>query len=182
MRHRKAGTNLGRFSAHKRVMLRNMAVSLFQHELIRTTVPKAKELRRVAEPLITLAKQDSLAHRRLAFARLRDRAVRLGARVETARTVPYGVDAGFFRPMLSDGPGREAMRRRLGVSPGQTLVVAVGRLVEKKGFAHLIDALGDAPNVHAAIVGDGDLEDDLRARASAARAWSGSTRLQTEDR
>jgi large subunit ribosomal protein L17 len=73
MRHRKAGTNLGRYSAHKRVMLRNMAVSLFQHELIRTTVPKAKELRRVAEPLITLAKEDSLAHRRLAFDRLRDR-------------------------------------------------------------------------------------------------------------
>jgi large subunit ribosomal protein L17 len=73
MRHRKAGTNLGRFSAHKRVMLRNMTVSLFQHELIRTTVPKAKELRRVAEPLITLAKEDSLAHRRMAFDRLRDR-------------------------------------------------------------------------------------------------------------
>jgi large subunit ribosomal protein L17 len=73
MRHRKAGTNLGRFSAHKRVMLRNMAVSLFQHELIRTTVPKARELRRVAEPLITLAKDDTVAHRRLAFDRLRDR-------------------------------------------------------------------------------------------------------------
>lgn len=73
MRHRKSGTNLGRLSAHKRIMLRNMAVSLFQHELIRTTVPKAKELRRVAEPLITLAKEDSLAHRRLAFDRLRDR-------------------------------------------------------------------------------------------------------------
>lgn len=73
MRHRKAGTNLGRFSAHKRVMLRNMAVSLIEHELIRTTLPKAKELRRVAEPLITLAKDDSLAHRRLAFDRLRDR-------------------------------------------------------------------------------------------------------------
>jgi len=73
MRHRKAGTNLGRFSAHKRVMLRNMAVSLIEHELIRTTLPKAKELRRVAEPLITLAKDDSVAHRRLAFDRLRDR-------------------------------------------------------------------------------------------------------------
>lgn len=73
MRHRKAGTNLGRFSAHKRIMLRNMAVSLIEHELIRTTLPKAKELRRVAEPLITLAKDDSVAHRRLAFNRLRDR-------------------------------------------------------------------------------------------------------------
>ena len=73
MRHRKAGTNLGRFSAHKRLMLRNMAVSLIEHELIRTTVPKAKELRRVAEPLITLAKEDNVARRRLAFNRLRDR-------------------------------------------------------------------------------------------------------------
>jgi large subunit ribosomal protein L17 len=73
MRHRKAGTGLGRYSAHKRVMLRNMTASLFKHELIRTTVPKAKELRRVAEPLITLAKTDSLANRRLAFNRLRDR-------------------------------------------------------------------------------------------------------------
>ena len=73
MRHRKAGTNLGRFSSHKRAMLRNMTSSLFKHELIRTTVPKAKELRRVAEPLITLAKADTLAHRRQAFDRLRDR-------------------------------------------------------------------------------------------------------------
>jgi large subunit ribosomal protein L17 len=73
MRHRKSGTSLGRYSSHKRVMLRNMAASLFKHELIRTTVPKAKELRRVVEPLITLAKTDSVANRRLAFDRLRDR-------------------------------------------------------------------------------------------------------------
>jgi len=75
MRHRKAGRKLNRTSSHRKAMLRNMAASLFTHEAIRTTLPKAKELRRVAEPLITLSKRDSLAHRRLAFDRLRDRAV-----------------------------------------------------------------------------------------------------------
>ncbi len=74
MRHRKSGRQLNRNSAHRKAMFRNMANSLFEHELIKTTLPKAKELRRVAEPLITLAKEDSVAKRRLAFARLRDQA------------------------------------------------------------------------------------------------------------
>jgi large subunit ribosomal protein L17 len=73
MRHRKSGLKLNRTSAHRDAMFRNMSASLFRHELIRTTLPKAKELRRVAEPLITLAKEDSIHHRRLAFARLRDK-------------------------------------------------------------------------------------------------------------
>ncbi|WP_022947621.1 50S ribosomal protein L17 [Methylohalobius crimeensis] len=73
MRHRKAGKHLNRTSSHRRSMFRNMAASLFRHELIKTTLPKAKELRRVAEPLITLAKEDSTARRRLAFSRLRDK-------------------------------------------------------------------------------------------------------------
>ncbi|MFA6038547.1 MAG: 50S ribosomal protein L17 [Legionellales bacterium] len=71
MRHRKAGRKLNRTSSHRKAMFRNMAASLIEHELIRTTVPKAKELRRVIEPLITLAKNDSVANRRLAFSRLR---------------------------------------------------------------------------------------------------------------
>jgi large subunit ribosomal protein L17 len=75
MRHRKAGRKLNRTSSHRKAMMRNMAASLFTHELIRTTLPKAKELREVAEPLITLSKEDSVARRRLAFARLRDREV-----------------------------------------------------------------------------------------------------------
>ena len=75
MRHMKSGRKLNRNSAHRKAMFRNMASSLFEHEVIKTTVPKAKELRRVAEPLITLAKEDSLAHRRLAFDRLRNREV-----------------------------------------------------------------------------------------------------------
>ena len=74
MRHRKSGRQLNRNSSHRSAMFRNMATSLFQHELIKTTLPKAKELRRVAEPLITMAKDDSVAKRRVAFARLRDQA------------------------------------------------------------------------------------------------------------
>jgi len=73
MRHLKSGRQLNRNSSNRKAMFRNMANSLFEHEIIKTTVPKAKELRRVAEPLITLAKSDSVAHRRLAFDRLRDK-------------------------------------------------------------------------------------------------------------
>ena len=75
MRHRKSGRILNRTSAHRVAMFRNMAASLFRHEQIQTTLAKAKELRRVAEPLITLGKTASVANRRLAFARLRDREV-----------------------------------------------------------------------------------------------------------
>jgi large subunit ribosomal protein L17 len=75
MRHRNSGRQLSRNSSHRHAMLRNMAASLLRHETIRTTVPKAKELRRVVEPLITLAKADSLAKRRLAYSRLRDEGV-----------------------------------------------------------------------------------------------------------
>lgn len=71
MRHRKSGRKFNRTSAHRKAMFRNMTASLVEHELIKTTLPKAKELRRVAEPLITLSKTDSVANRRLAFARLR---------------------------------------------------------------------------------------------------------------
>jgi len=74
MMHRKAGRALGRKSSHRTAMYRNMAASLIREETIATTLPKAKELRRVIEPLITLAKQDGVARRRLAFSRLRDRA------------------------------------------------------------------------------------------------------------
>lgn len=75
MRHRKSGRKLGRNSSHRKAMFKNMASSLMTHEVIKTTLPKAKELRRVVEPLITLAKEDSVANRRLAFARLRNDAV-----------------------------------------------------------------------------------------------------------
>ncbi len=89
MHHRKSGRKLNRTSSHREAMFRNMAASLIKHELIRTTLPKAKELRRVAEPLITLSKVDGVANRRLAFSRLRDKQavgklfVELGPRFRT---------------------------------------------------------------------------------------------------
>jgi len=72
MRHRKSGRKLNRNSPHRTAMFRNMATSLVEHESIKTTLPKAKELRRVVEPLVTMSKEDSVARRRLVFARLRD--------------------------------------------------------------------------------------------------------------
>lgn len=75
MHHRKIGRRLGRTSSHRTAMFRNMSASLLKHEIIKTTLAKAKELRRVVEPLITLGKEDSLANRRLAFARLRDKTI-----------------------------------------------------------------------------------------------------------
>ena len=110
MRHRKSGRHLSRTSAHRKAMFQNMAVSLFEHELIKTTLPKAKELRRVAEPLITLAKIDGVANRRLAFSRLRDKQavgklfVELGPRFRERnggylRILTCGVRAGDNAPM-----------------------------------------------------------------------------------
>ncbi len=110
MRHRLGGRKLNRTSSHRESMFKNMAVSLFQHEQIKTTLPKAKELRRVAERLITMGKTPSLANRRLAFARLRDRAAVtklfdvLGARYKErnggyTRILKCGFRAGDSAPM-----------------------------------------------------------------------------------
>ncbi|WP_101926018.1 MULTISPECIES: 50S ribosomal protein L17 [Luteimonas] len=96
MRHQKAGRKFNRTSAHREAMFRNMAASLIKHELIKTTLPKAKELRRVAEPLITLGKIDSVANRRLAFARLRD-AEAVGALFTTLGTRYQGRPGGYLR-------------------------------------------------------------------------------------
>ncbi len=110
MRHRKSGRKFNRTSSHRDMMFRNMSASLIQHEIIKTTLPKAKELRRVAEPLITLAKTDGVANRRLAFARLRDKAavgklfVELGPRYQARpggylRILKCGNRAGDNAPM-----------------------------------------------------------------------------------
>jgi large subunit ribosomal protein L17 len=118
MRHRKSGRHLHRTTGHREAMLRNMTVSLLRHEQIRTTVPKAKELRRVAEPLITLAKRGgSVANRRLAFSRLRDRAAvgklfaDLGAR-------------------FKDRPGGYLRILKLGYRNGDNAPMAVVQLVQ----------------------------------------------------
>lgn len=110
MRHRNSGRKFSITSAHRNVMFRNMAVSLFEHEIIKTTLPKAKELRRIAEPLITLAKNDSLANRRLAFNRTRSKEAvgklftDLGPRYKTRnggylRILKCGFRAGDNAPM-----------------------------------------------------------------------------------
>ena len=110
MRHRKSGRHFNRTSSHRQAMFRNMAVSLIEHEVIKTTLPKAKELRRIAEPLITLAKKDSVANRRLAFSRTRDKAavgklfVELGPRYLDrpggyTRILKCGYRAGDSAPM-----------------------------------------------------------------------------------
>ncbi|MBB5206251.1 large subunit ribosomal protein L17 [Inhella inkyongensis] len=110
MRHRNGLRKLNRTSEHRAAMLRNMCVSLLRHEAIKTTVPKAKELRRVVEPLITLAKEATVANRRLAFARLRDREIvtklfnELGPRFQTrpggyTRILKMGFRVGDNAPM-----------------------------------------------------------------------------------
>ena len=122
MRHQKSGRKFSRTSAHRQAMFENMAASLIKHELIRTTLPKAKELRRVAEPLITMSKADGVANRRLAFARLRDKQavgklfVELGPRYRErkggyTRILKCGFRVGDSAPMayveLVDRPRKE---------------------------------------------------------------------------
>jgi glycosyltransferase involved in cell wall biosynthesis len=94
------------------------------------------------------------------------RARRLGAAAQRSRTIPYGVDIRAFAP----GAGDALLRRRYGVPPEALMVVAAGRLVEKKGFAYLVDAAADVPGIHVVIAGDGDLRRDLETRARERRA------------
>jgi len=117
MRHRKSGRKLGRNSSHRKAMFRNMATSLFRHETIKTTVPKAKELRRVAEPLITLAKEDGVANRRLAFSRLRDKEV-------------VGKLFKDLGPRFKERPGGYIRILKLGPRPGDAAPMALVMLVD----------------------------------------------------
>jgi len=117
MRHRKSGRKLGRNSSHRKAMFRNMSTSLLLHETIKTTVPKAKELRRVVEPLITLAKKDGVANRRLAFARLRDKAV----------VGKLFTDIG---PRFIDRPGGYVRILKIGPRTGDAAPMAMVQLVD----------------------------------------------------
>ena len=118
MRHLKSGRKLNRNSSHRKAMFRNMANSLFQHEIIKTTVPKAKELRRVAEPLLTLAKSDSVAHRRQAFNRLRDK-VSVGKLFEE------------LGPRYVDRPGGYLRIMKCGYRTGDKAPMAYVELVDR---------------------------------------------------
>jgi len=118
MRHRKSGRKLNRNSSHRKALFSNMAVSLFQHEFIKTTLPKAKELRGIVEPLITLSKQDTVAKRRLAFSRIRDR----------------GVVTKLFNelgPRYAARPGGYVRILKCGFRPGDAAPMAYVELVDR---------------------------------------------------
>ncbi|WPE18271.1 50S ribosomal protein L17 [Candidatus Thioglobus autotrophicus] len=117
MRHRKSGRQLNRNSSHRKAMFKNMANSLFDHETIRTTLPKAKELRRVVEPLITKAKTDSVANRRNAFAKLRDDA--MVAKLFTQ-----------LGPFYKDRPGGYIRILKAGFRTGDKAPMAIVQLVD----------------------------------------------------
>ncbi|RUO23069.1 50S ribosomal protein L17 [Aliidiomarina minuta] len=118
MRHRKSGRQLNRNSSHRQAMFRNMASSLVRHEVIKTTVPKAKELRRVIEPLITLAKQDSVSNRRLAFARTRDKEV-------------VGKLFSDLGPRYSERPGGYTRIMKCGYRAGDNAPMAYVELIDR---------------------------------------------------
>ena len=117
MRHRKSGRQLNRNSSHRQAMFRNMAASLVEHESIKTTLPKAKELRRVVEPLVTMSKEDNVAKRRLAFARLRDKAA----------VGKLFTDLG---PRFSSRPGGYTRIMKCGMRPGDNAPMAIIEFVD----------------------------------------------------
>lgn len=118
MRHRHSGRQLNRNSSHRKAMFRNMTTSLVEHELIKTTLPKAKELRRYAEPLITLAKEDSVANRRLAFARLGSKAA-------------VGKLFSDLGPRFEARPGGYLRVLKCGLRPGDKAPMAYVELVDR---------------------------------------------------
>lgn len=130
MRHSNSGRNLSRTSAHRKAMIQNMAVSLLRHEIIRTTLPKAKELRRAAEPLITLARTDSVAKRRLAFDRLRDR------EIVTKLFNELG-------PRYQQRPGGYLRILKCGFRPGDKAPMAIVELVDRPIEASAVEESGD---------------------------------------
>ena len=118
MRHRKSGRRLGRNSSHRKAMFRNMAASMLKHETIKTTLPKAKELRRVVEPLITLAKEDSAARRSQAFSKLRDKA-------------SVGKLFAELGPRYKERPGGYTRILKCGFRPGDNAPMALVELVDR---------------------------------------------------
>ena len=118
MQHRKSGRALGRKSAHRKAMYKNMAASLIEHETIRTTLPKAKELRRFVEPLITLAKEDGASRRRMAFNRLRDKK-------------SVGKLFNELGPRFKDRPGGYLRILKIGFRPGDSAPMALVQLMDQ---------------------------------------------------
>ena len=149
MRHRKSGRHLNRDSAHRKAMFKNMAISLIEHEVIRTTLPKAKELRRVAEPLITLAKKDTVANRRLAFRRTGSKAA-VGKLFEE------------LGPRYVDRPGGYTRIVRAGYRAGDSAPVAVMEFVNRPGQSYDEEPIEEpTPAVREAAVPEPSVGDDL---------------------
>ncbi|SUZ92352.1 uncharacterized protein METZ01_LOCUS45206 [marine metagenome] len=119
MRHKKSGRKLGRTSSHRKAMFRNMAASLLLHETIKTTLPKAKELRRVVEPLITLAKKDDISNRRLAFSRLRDKVI-------------VGKLFNDLGPHFKERPGGYLRILKIGQRSGDSAPMAIVQLIDRQ--------------------------------------------------
>ena len=119
MRHKKSGRKLGRTSSHRKAMFRNMATSLLLHETIKTTLPKAKELRRVVEPLITLAKKDDISNRRLAFSRLRDKVI-------------VGKLFNDLGPHFKERPGGYLRILKIGQRSGDSAPMAIVQLIDRQ--------------------------------------------------
>jgi large subunit ribosomal protein L17 len=126
MRHHKSGRKLNRNSSHRKAMFSNMTNSLFDHEIIKTTLPKAKELRRVAEPLITLAKSDSVANRRNAFSKMRDKEM-------------VGKLFNELAPRYKDRPGGYTRILKCGFRSGDAAPMAYIELVDRPEDAVVVD-------------------------------------------
>ncbi|MFL6623338.1 MAG: 50S ribosomal protein L17 [Sulfurifustaceae bacterium] len=149
MRHRNIGRALGRTTAHREAMLRNLTVSLFRHEQIFTTVPKAKELRRIAEPLITLGKTPTLANRRLAFSRLRDRDI-------------VGKLFDDLGPRFKARPGGYLRILKSGYRAGDAAPMALVQLVERTSATQAEKPAGEKP------AAEGKAEKKTRKKKAAA--------------
>jgi large subunit ribosomal protein L17 len=160
MRHHLSGRQLSRNSSHRHALMRNMSVSLLRHETIRTTVPKAKELRRVVEPLITLAKKDDEANRRLAFARLRDSEV-----VEKLFT-----DLG---PRFKARPGGYTRILRMLPRPGDSAEMALMQLVDRPA-----EAAAEAPQADAGVKKKGRAKKKAEGAADEATAEAAPKRTR----
>jgi large subunit ribosomal protein L17 len=154
MRHRKSGRQLNRNSSHRQAMFRNMAASLIESEVIKTTLPKAKELRRVAEPLITLAKEDSVANRRLAFSRTRSK-------------VAVGKLFGELGPRYQGRPGGYTRILKCGHRAGDAAPMAFVELVDRP----IVDADElEADHLEAQEEAQGAAQEETQEAAAEAEA------------
>ena len=159
MRHRKSGRQLNRNSSHRQAMFRNMAASLIESEVIKTTLPKAKELRRVAEPLITLAKEDSVANRRLAFSRTRSK-------------VAVGKLFGELGPRYQGRPGGYTRILKCGHRAGDAAPMAFVELVDRP----IVDADElDADYIEAQEEAQGAAQEETQEAAAEAEAVEETT-------